>query len=199
VDRRAWDERYREKLPWGREPNRFLVEEVRDLAPGRALDIACGQGRNAVWLASMGWSVTGVDWSEVGIDGARRLAERTGVDVEWVVADLTSWKPDPGAYDLVVVVYLQPPPELRALAWRLAASAAAPGGRLIVIGHDSTNLTDGYGGPQHPDHLYAASEVVAVLGDDYAIGRAGTVVRAVEANDGIHHAIDNIVVATRSG
>lgn len=199
MDSRAWDERYRDKLPWGREPNRFLLDEVRGLPPGRALDVACGQGRNAVWLASKGWSVTGVDWSEVAIDGARLLSERAGVDVEWIVADLERWQPEAGAYDLVVVVYLQPPPAFRALAWRLAASAVASGGRLIVIGHDSTNLTGGYGGPQHPDYLYSASEVIATLGDDFVVERAGTALRVVEADDGIHHAIDNIVVASRRG
>jgi SAM-dependent methyltransferase len=199
VDRRAWDERYREKLPWGTEPNRFLVDAVRDLAPGTALDIACGQGRNAVWLASLGWSVTGVDWSEVAIDGAGRLAESAGVQVTLIVADLEQWRPEPGAYDLALVVYLQPPPALREHAWDLAASAVAPGGRLIVIGHDSANLVDGYGGPQSPDYLYSAPEVVSILGPSFLVERAETVPRPVEADDGLHHAIDNIVVARRVG
>lgn len=199
MDRRAWNERYREKLPWGTEPNRFLVDSARHLAPGAALDIACGQGRNAVWLASLGWSVTGVDWSEVAIDGARRLAGHADVQVDWIVADLEQWLPEPGAYDLVLVVYLQPPPALREHAWRLAASAVAPGGKLIVIGHDSANLVDGYGGPQNPEYLYTAAEVVAVLGAPFCVERAETVLRPVEAEDCVHHAIDNIVVGTLTG
>lgn len=199
MDRRSWDDRYREKLPWGTEPNRFLVDATRHLEPGRALDIACGQGRNAVWLASQGWSVTGVDWSEVAIDGARRLAEDAGVPVTWIIADLEQWRPDPGAYDLTVVAYLQPPSALREHAWRLAASAVAPGGRVIVIGHDSANLADGYGGPQHPDFLYTAGEVVAALGAPFVVERAETVLRPVEAPDGVHQAVDNIVVAARPG
>jgi SAM-dependent methyltransferase len=199
VDRRAWDERYLEKAPWGTDPNRFLVEAVAGLPPGRALDLACGQGRNSVWLAGLGWEVTAVDWSEVAIDGARRAAELSGVHVEWIVADLEEWRPEAGGFDLVIVVYLQPPVSLRTPAWRMAASAVAPGGRLVVIGHDSANLAEGYGGPQHPDYLYTATEVVATLGDAFTIERAGTMLRPVEADDGVHAAIDNIVVARLPG
>ena len=198
MDHRDWDERYREKLPWGVEPNRFLVSAAGHLRPGTALDVACGQGRNSVWLASLGWTVTGVDWSEVAIDGARRLAERAGVEVEWIVADLQRWQPGRRAFDLVIVVYLQPPPELRDRAWRLAASAVAPGGRLIVIGHDSANLTGGYGGPSNPDHLYTADEVVGAL-DGFTVERAETVLRPVDTDEGVRSAIDNVVVATIPG
>lgn len=88
MDKDAWNERYgTEELIWRADPNRFLVEEVEDLKPGRALDLACGEGRNAVWLASKGWDVVGVDFSSAGLAKARRLAADRGVEVEWVEAE----------------------------------------------------------------------------------------------------------------
>jgi SAM-dependent methyltransferase len=199
MDRAAWDERYAGKdLVWSAMPNRFLVDAVTGLEPGRALDLACGEGRNAVWLATLGWRVTGVDFSEVALGKARALAEHHEVTVEWVAADLTEWRPDPETFDLVAVVYLQPPPHLRALAWSIAAEAVAPGGRLVVIGHDSRNLTEGYGGPPHPDYLYTAGEVVAAVGAGFDVDRAETVLRPVETDEGVRHAIDNLVVVVRA-
>ena len=90
-----WNERYSsEELVWGIEPNRFLAEELGDAEPvGRVLDLACGEGRNAIWLAERGFEVTAVDFSEVAIERARGLAGRRGVDVEWICADVTSYEP----------------------------------------------------------------------------------------------------------
>ena len=106
----AWDERYTgEALVWSAVPNRFLVAEVETLPPGRALDLACGEGRNAVWLAECGWDVTGVDFSNVGLDKARRLADARGVSVHWELADATEYTPAPQSFDLVIVMYLHLP------------------------------------------------------------------------------------------
>jgi 2-polyprenyl-3-methyl-5-hydroxy-6-metoxy-1,4-benzoquinol methylase len=92
VQREDWNRRHGEAgLLFGAEPNRFLVAEVEGLAPGRALDVACGSGRNAVWLAARGWQVTGVDFSGVALEQARGLAAERGVDVEWVEADVLEW------------------------------------------------------------------------------------------------------------
>ena len=89
MDSTAWDERYRSsELIWGAGPNRFLVEEVAGLPAGRALDLACGEGRNAIWLAQRGWQVVAVDFSAVALDKARRLADQRGTSVEWVMADV---------------------------------------------------------------------------------------------------------------
>ncbi len=83
MEREEWDERYAShELLWHAEPNRFVVEEVGDLAPGTALDLACGEGRNAVWLAEQGWRATGVDFSAVALAKGRRMAEQRGVTVE---------------------------------------------------------------------------------------------------------------------
>src|SRR6266496_708895 len=110
VDREDWNVKHGEAGPlFGVEPNRFLVAEVEDLPPGRALDVACGAGRNAVWLASRGWTVTGVDFSDVALENARALAVSRRVEVEWVRADVREWQPPAGAFDLVAVLYLQLP------------------------------------------------------------------------------------------
>jgi len=192
VDQEAWNRRYAgSELLWTAQPNRFLVAEVSDLQPGRALDLACGEGRNAVWLAEQGWRVTGVDFSAVALEKARRLAESRGVEAEWVHADLTAFEPERGAQDLVVVLYLQLPAAERSRIMRRAANAVAPGGVLLVVAHDRSNLENGWGGPQDPAVLYTAAD----LGSDVAeegleIERADVVERPVDAEDGEKTALD---------
>lgn len=199
MDRHAWDARYRDKeLLWTAEPNRFVVEVVEALAPGVSLDLAGGEGRNSVWLAERGWDATVVDWSEVAIAKGRELASRRGATVHFVAADLLEWQPQATA-DLVLVVYLQIPERDRRAVWEKAVAAVAPGGTLAIIGHDSSNLTEGFGGPQSADVLYTAEDVVAVIGDHLVVARAERVERPVEAEDGMRVALDNVVVAVRPG
>lgn len=198
MDREDWNQRYRQRdFVWSAEPNRFLVAEVEGLTPGRALDLAAGEGRNAVWLAMRGWSVTAVDWSEVALEKGRRLAEHQAVKVDWVPADLQEYEPPARAFELVVVLYLQPPADLRRLAWRKAAGAVAAGGRLIVIGHDVDNLTEGWGGPTRRGFLYTADEVAGEVEGELEVVRAERVLRPVETDEGPRRAVDNIVVAVR--
>jgi 2-polyprenyl-3-methyl-5-hydroxy-6-metoxy-1,4-benzoquinol methylase len=190
-----WDTRYAgTELVWTAEPNRFLTEEVVDLEPGRALDLACGEGRNAVWLAAQGWTVTGVDFSAVGLDKARRLAEQRGVVVDWVNADVTRYEPPARAFDLVVVLYLHLPSTDMTRALTHAEDAVAPGGTLLVAGHDSTNPTEGYGGPQDPEVLYGPDEIVAGL-RELTVERAERVRRSVVAPHGTVDAVDVLVRA----
>ena len=149
MDSREWDRRYTgSELIWTAEANRFLVAEAERLAAGRALDLGCGEGRNAVWLAERGWEVTGVDFSQVGLDKAARLAEQRGVSVQWVLADLVDYVPPSAAFDFVAIFYLH----IAAAAMRevlgRGAAALAPGGTLLVVGHDPTNIQEGYGGPR---------------------------------------------------
>ena len=140
MDRHDWDERYQgESLVWSAEPNRFLVAELEGVPPGRALDLACGEGRNAVWLAEQGWTVTGVDFSEVGLDKARRLAAARGVSVTWELADVTDYAPAREHFDLVIVLYLHLTEGPARVVFGRAAAAVAPGGTLLVVGHDITN------------------------------------------------------------
>ena len=197
MEREDWDQRYREReYVAAAEPNRFLAAAVADFEPGQALDLAAGQGRNAVWLAERGWSVTAVEWSSVAVDHGQRLAEHRGVSVDWILADLRQWTPPPQTFDLVVVTYLHPSQAERAGLWRAAAEAVAAGGHLVVVGHDLRNLADGTGGPSDPEFLYTADEVVAALPDEFEIIRAGEVLRPVE--DAETDAVDNIVVARRA-
>jgi 2-polyprenyl-3-methyl-5-hydroxy-6-metoxy-1,4-benzoquinol methylase len=195
MQREDWDRRYAavENL-WAAKPNRFLVAEVSDLPPGRALDLACGEGQNAIWLATRGWEVTGVDYSEVAVAKARARAEREGVRVRFECADLVAYEPERGAHDLVVILYLHIPSTERGSVHARAAAALAPGGTFLLLGHDRTNLTEGVGGPSDPDILYSADEIAAEL-PGLEIEKAATVLRDVDGED--RDAIDTIVRARR--
>ena len=198
MDRNTWDERYAATpLVWSAGPNQFLEEEAADLAPGRALDVACGEGRNALWLAEQGWRATGVDFSSVAIEKARTLGTERGLDAEWVVADVTTWEPERHGFDLVVVLYLQLAAAERAAAYSRAAQAVAPGGTLLVVAHDLDNLEHGHGGPKDPAVLTTPESVVAVIGD-LVVERAERVRRTVTTDTGPVDAIDTLVRARRA-
>jgi SAM-dependent methyltransferase len=200
VDAGVWDERYRDSdLVWGAAPNVFVAAECTDLAAGRALDLACGEGRNALWLAAHGWRVTAVDFSAVALEKGHRLESAIGAPhpIAWVQADATRYRHTP-AVELALLCYLQLATAQRRAAVRLAAGALAPGGVLLVIAHDSTNLTDGTGGPQDPAVLYTAADVVADLaGCGLQVDRADAVRRPVDGAD--RPAIDVLVRAHRPG
>ena len=192
MKREAWDEKYAaEELLWGAEPNRFLVAELDGAEPGLALDLACGAGRNAVWLAQQGWRVTGVDFSQVALAKAVALAGSRGVEVDWVEADLLGYEP-PGGLDLVVVFYLQLPADERRLVLGRAARALAPGGTILVVAHDLLNLTEGHGGPSSPEVLFTPDDVVGDLAG-LSVERAERVRRPVDEAE----AIDLLVRAVR--
>jgi len=199
MDSRQWDERYRgDELVWTDTPNQFLVAETAELTPGRAVDLACGEGRNAIWLAEQGWEATGVDFSAVGLAKAVRFAALREVQVTWVESPVESWTPPPDGFDLVAMCYLQLPQPNRSAALAVAASAVAPGGTLLVIAHDLDNLTRGYGGPPSPDVLYRVSEVTeAAVEAGLTVGRAEQAVRLVHTDDGPREAIDTVVTARR--
>jgi len=185
MDAKAWDARYADsELVWSAEPNIFVARECADLTPGIALDLAAGEGRNAIWLAKQGWEVTAVDFSQTALDKGAKVAGDT--PVRWICADATDWEPD-RAYDLVVLAYLQLVSEQRAAAVRVAFDALAPGGTLLVVAHDSTNLTEGTGGPTDPAVLYTAEDVLADLeGRDVEVRVAECVERVVVASTHKH-------------
>ncbi len=195
--REDWNARYAQKeLVWSAEPNRLFAAEVAGLPPGRALDLACGEGRNAVWLAERGWRVTGVDFSDVALAKAAELAAGRGVEADWVVADVLDYEPEPRSFDLVAVLYLQLPRDDVLHAVRAAVKAVAPGGTLVVLAHDTTNLTAGHGGPKDAAVLYTAADVVPELGD-MEVERAEAVERTVPLPDGEAVAVDAFVRARR--
>ena len=160
-----WDSRYRgSELVWGAGPNLWVERELAPLSPARAVDLACGEGRNSVWLAARGWQVTGVDFSASALEKARTLAagHRPPVVIDWQCADVTTVRAD-GAFDVAMLVYAQLPAEPRRAAIRSAWDALAPNGILLVIAHHSDNLTDGIGGPQDPTVLFSEIDVLADL------------------------------------
>jgi SAM-dependent methyltransferase len=200
VDRQQWDERYSSaQFEWSMHPNQFAAVELAGLPAGRALDLAAGEGRNSVWLAERGWSVTAVDFSLVGLEKGRKLGAVRGVgpsQVDWVVADLSEYEPAREAFELVLIAYLQVDAALRARVLAGAAAALVPGGTLLVIGHDLANLTEGVGGPQSPDVLYTPEAITAEL-PGLRIVRAERVRRTVERDGGPGTAVDTLVRAER--
>ncbi|WP_054815464.1 class I SAM-dependent methyltransferase [Nocardia arizonensis] len=205
-----WDARYAQgELVWGAPPNATVVSHVfalerPDAVEARALDLACGEGRNALWLATHGWRVDAVDFSQVGIDKGRTVATRLSRSVRnrinWRCADVT----DPhaadiaGPYELILMVFLHLPPDQRRALLRRAAGMLSPGGTLLVLGHHTRNLTEGHGGPQDPSILFTPDDVVADLApelDRLRIRIADRVLRPTEAGD----AVDALVIATRIG
>jgi SAM-dependent methyltransferase len=150
-----WDERYaRSGLVWSAEPNALAASLLSNLTPGRALDVAAGEGRMALWLAELGWQVTALDFSATGLATGRSRAGGLGLRVDWRLADATTEDLGVAAYDLVMVLYLHlPEPDMRALLDR-CAYALAPGGHLLILGHDKDNLLRGVGGPQDERLLY---------------------------------------------
>jgi SAM-dependent methyltransferase len=199
VEREHWNRRYAgRELLWTATPNRFLVAEAEELSPGQALDLACGEGRNAVWLAQRGWAVTGVDFSEIALDKAQRLASAGEVAVRWVHADLREYRPEPQTYDLVLLFYLQVPEAERRAILRAAAAGVALRGTLLLVAHDRSNLERGYGGPREPAVLYTAGDVAGDLeGTGLRIERTALVERPVREGDAEHVALDVLVRATR--
>ena len=192
MDAREWDERYAaSELVWSATPNQFVAAELADLPPGRALDLAAGEGRNALWLADRGWDVTAVDFSLVGLDKGRALLERQpggrDLHVDWVHADVLSYEPGPVPYDLALVAYLQLVADERRTAVRRAFGALREGGTFFLVAHDATNLTEGTGGPTDPVVLYTAEEVLADLdGERFEVEVADRVPRLVPAADPVH-------------
>lgn len=192
MDSTGWDERYEALgLVWSAGPNLFLPPLVKNLNPGRALDLACGEGRNAIWLANNGWDVTGVDYSPVGIEKARRLAGDT--QVQWVVGDVTTWM-SKDRFDLVVIFYLQLPAPEFAEAMNRAIASLDIGGTLFGVGHGLRNSTDGYGGPVYSEVLWSEDQIEPLLADLNVI-ELGERERYVADADAT--AIDVVVHATK--
>ncbi|MBK5925748.1 hypothetical protein CCR90_18690 [Rhodovulum sulfidophilum] len=198
--REDWNRRYSEtEQLFGIEPNIHLARELSDLPPGRALDLACGEGRNGFWLAERGWQVDGIDLSDVAVERARALAELRGLGgrMTFHAADLSEFAPEPGRWDLVIMMYLHLPwDRLRPILYR-AAEALVPGGTFFVAGHDLANFEKGHGGPKSPAVLYTAEDVAAALDDQIEIGLARQVERVVHVPDGERTALDCILRGRR--
>lgn len=196
MDSTGWDERYStSELIWTGRANQFVEAHLADLPAGTAIDLGAGEGRNAVWLAQRGWTVTAVDFSSVGLDKARRLADEHGVDVELVCADATEWQPE-APVDLVLLSYLQLPAAERLVVLEHARQWLRPGGTLFVVAHDQANVTEGHGGPPTADVCYTVGETVGAL-EGLDITLAEVAERHVDTAEGDRTALDTLVIATR--
>jgi SAM-dependent methyltransferase len=155
-----WDRRYAEQQQWSSGPNALVAELLTGLPPGDAVDLAAGEGRHALWLAGLGWRVTAVDFSAVGL--ARGRAQPGADRVSWVTADVLAWDAPGRSLDLVLVAYLHlPATEVSGLLTR-AVGWLRPGGRLLVLGHDVENIAAGVGGPQDPAILHSVDRLAPV-------------------------------------
>lgn len=170
-DEQVWEERYRSKRAvWSGRPNPVLVTEAADLAPGAALDAGCGEGADALWLAQRGWQVTAVDLSRTALQRAADAAATLSTDVagrvRWLHADLTTTAPAEERYDLVTAQYMQLPAVLRDPLLMGLVRAVAPGGTLLVVGHDISDLETGIHRPSTRDVYYTADEIADLLDRD---------------------------------
>lgn len=138
---------------WATQPHQQLQDIAGELTPATALDLATGDGRNAIWLAQRGWDVTAVDFSDAGLDIGRQRAMEEGLSINWQLGDVTEWAPEQ-QFDLITVTYLHLSEAANTAVIRGVSQWVAPGGTLLVIGHDKDNLVRGTGGPQDEAILY---------------------------------------------
>lgn len=182
--REHWNKRYAGKaLSWSGEPNALLESLLVNEPPGKGLDVGCGEGRNALWLASRGWRMDAIDFSEVGVAKASALAAEQSLDVNWITADVGRYHFAARQYDLVAIVFLHTGPEERKRWLPNVIDAVAPGGLFAYIAHDPCNITEGVGGPQDASLLPSVDEVAGHLGD-FDIYRAEIHTRPVASDPG---------------
>ncbi|MGH3458111.1 class I SAM-dependent methyltransferase [Aeromicrobium sp.] len=167
----TWDERYRESdRIWSGRPNPQLVAEAADLPPGRALDVGCGEGADAIWLAERGWTVVGTDISQVALDRAERHSPPALADrITWRQTDLVTEPPEPEGFDLVAAHFMHLPPGPRAAMFRGLVAAVRSGGLLLMVGHDVREVHTGPGRHQGPDVYFTADELTDLLATDWHV------------------------------
>jgi len=153
-----WDEKYSaEHYVYGKEPNAFLAAHAAELPPGEVLCLAEGEGRNAVYLAGLGFTVTAVDRSVVGLHKAQRLAAEKGVEVETICADLADFELGTARWDAIVSIFGHLPPNVRRQVYRHIPGALRPGGVLLLEAYTPDQMGRGTGGPRAVDLLLTAA------------------------------------------
>jgi SAM-dependent methyltransferase len=184
-----WDDRYASSPQvWSGHPNPHLVDRVARLQPGRAVDVGSGEGADALWLAGQGWRVTAIDVSPVALDKGAERAAAAGAEIAdriaWTQADVLTWGPEPGGFDLVSAQFMHLPPEPRTALFSRLAAGVAPGGTLLIVGHHPVDLApEGY---RHLHHMrFTADEVAGLLDpEEWEIVLADAPARTVDRPDG---------------
>jgi SAM-dependent methyltransferase len=195
-----WDERYAatEQL-WSGAPNPALVDAASTQTPARAVDVGCGEGADAVWLATHGWDVTALDVSAVALERAARHARAAGVTVRWAHAGLLEAQLEAGSFELVSAQYpvLARTPD--AIAERILIGAVAPGGTLAVVHHADFQVND----PEHhgfnPADYVGPWDIAPLLDSHWQIEANENRPRTLTAGGGAHHTEDVVLIARRSG
>lgn len=204
-DEAFWDARYGEKKRiWSGRPNPQLVAEADGLPSGTALDVGCGEGADALWLAERGWEVTGVDISAVALGRATEHEQEqsenrgpTTPPVRWEHHDLTVWEPPAGAFDLVTAQYMHLPTAQREPLFRNLARAVAPGGTLLVVGHHPSDMQSGVSRPDLPDLYFTAEDIVRLLDDGWEHQAVESRPREASGPDGATLAVADAVYRGR--
>ncbi|MER7011093.1 class I SAM-dependent methyltransferase [Saccharopolyspora sp. NPDC000359] len=195
MNQQFWDERYgsSDQLFSGN-PNGVLVTEASDLTPGQALEVGCGEGADAIWLARRGWQVTAVDISRVALE--RAAAASADLDISWQHGDPTTTPPPAGAFDLVSVQYFPLLREPGHSALRGLLAAVAPGGTLLVGGHDLADLPSD--ADFDPADYYHPADIAALLDDGWTVLVNETRARTTPPPPGTHHTRDTVLKARRA-
>lgn len=201
----AWEARYRHKPVWSGEVNQTLPPIAGELSPGQALEVGCGEGADALWLAENGWNVTAIDASPSALVRAeeerRARVRRDGLPrmVRWIAQDcvVDDLPGKPGAYDLVTAHFLHLPRSDRAIVWKKLAAAVAPGGTLVIVGHSPSDAASGARRPP-AEMTFDAKELRALLPSSWSAVNVSTLRREQLGPEGTALTVADIVlVATR--
>jgi SAM-dependent methyltransferase len=183
-DGKWWDDMWRGQAVIESPPDDTLVSCVEDFTPGRALELGCGAGANAVWLVEQGWTVEAIDFSEEAVNLGRRLAAKRGVAVKFSVGDATIFRPE-NQFDLIISFYIQLWPEGRATMLKMACKYLAPGGKLLFVSHDKSNPPPGWSADEF-ESLTTPDEIVAEL-----IGVEIEVAKVIAHDEASHMAVSD--------
>ncbi|MDQ1468008.1 MAG: hypothetical protein QOH10_2423, partial [Actinomycetota bacterium] len=183
---------------WSGRPNGRLVSEVADLTPGLALDVGCGEGADAIWLARRGWDVVATDIASValarGAQHAHDCDPAASAHIEWRQADLLVHPPEPDAFDLVSAQFMQLPSAPRDRLFTALAASVRFGGTLLVVGHHPSDLATGVPRPPMPDLFYTADDVAQLLDDSWTIIVNEARTRPATTPDGVDVTIHDTVL-----
>lgn len=195
-----WDARYGERDAgmWSGRPNGRLVVEVADLRPGRALDVGCGEGADAIWLAQQGWTVTAIDVSAVAVRRGQEAAERLGVTVEWLCGDALSTPLADGSFDLVSLQYPALPKAAGDASVVALLHTVRSGGLLLAVYHDLDEEHRAHmkGGEFDPDDYVGVDDLRRLLDDDFTVELEAGLPR-IDPPPGNPHVADVVLRARR--